>query len=66
MLERHMLVDTQSRMCAYLPTALCRFDVYTISRPAHPLALLSYPLVRFYQGRFGADSTRAVQEALRG
>ena len=41
-----------------------RFEVYTISRPAHPLSLLTYPLTRFYQQKFGRESTRAVVEEL--
>lgn len=36
----------------------------TFSRPAHPLAALSYPLVRFYQRRFGSESALAMAEAM--
>ena len=41
-----------------------RYEVYTISRPAHPLSVVSYPLVRFYQEKFGTDSAAAVVAAL--
>ena len=27
------------------------YDVFTISRPAHPLSIITYPLVRYYQNR---------------
>jgi hypothetical protein len=42
----------------------CRYEVLTFSRPAHPLSIMTYPLVRFYQQKFGADSARAVLTAL--
>lgn len=37
------------------------YEVYTFSKPGHPLALLSYPLVRFLQHRFAHDSINAVR-----
>ena len=27
------------------------FDIFTVSRPAHPVSVMTYPLVRFYQNR---------------
>ncbi|MEW5300212.1 MAG: hypothetical protein WDW36_003158 [Sanguina aurantia] len=36
------------------------FDIYTFSRPAHPLALATYPLVRWYQKQFAQDSSDAM------
>ena len=37
----------------------------TFSRPAHPLAALSYPVVRLLQWRFARDATKAVQREVR-
>jgi hypothetical protein len=42
----------------------CRYDIYTYSRPAHPLAYLGYPVVRFLQQRFRIDSLRTVARAV--
>lgn len=36
----------------------------TFSRPAHPLSLATYPLVRHFQRRFGAESAASVVKAL--
>jgi len=47
---------------ACLPAAT-RYDIYTFSRPDHPLALLGYPVVRMLQQRFRRDSLRAVARA---
>lgn len=40
-----------------------RYDIYTYSRPHHPLALLGYPVVRMLQQRFRRDSLRSVARA---
>jgi len=40
------------------------YGVRTFSRPAHPLALASYPIVRVLQRRFARDSTRAMAEGM--
>jgi len=40
-----------------------RYEIYTFSRPAHPLAFLGYPVVRALQGRFRRDSARSVARA---
>ena len=42
----------------------CRFDIYTISKPATPLAALCYPLLRHYQRRFVRDSMAALQREM--
>jgi Domain of unknown function (DUF1990) len=39
------------------------YDIYTFSRPHHPLAWAGYPLVRALQGAFRAQSARAVARA---
>eukprot|EP00775_Hariotina_reticulata_P007142 gene7142-7357_t len=39
------------------------YDIYTFSRPAHPLAWIGYPVVRHLQQRFRHDSLRAVARA---
>lgn len=36
------------------------YEVTTFSKPDHPLAVLTYPLVRMYQAKFGRDSADAV------
>lgn len=41
----------------------CRYEIYAISRPATLLALASYPLTRYYQGRFRRESMAAVRDA---
>lgn len=45
-------------------TSLHRYEVMTFSRPDHPLATLTYPLVRFYQRKYGNDSAAAMTKAL--
>mmetsp|Transcript_25012 Transcript_25012/g.67988 ORF Transcript_25012/g.67988 Transcript_25012/m.67988 type:complete len:223 (+) Transcript_25012:73-741(+) len=40
------------------------YEVMTFSRPAHPLAMATYPLVRFYQRQYGKDSSVAIVRAL--
>jgi hypothetical protein len=40
-----------------------RYDIYTFSRPAHPLAALGYPVVRALQARFRRESARGVARA---
>jgi uncharacterized protein (UPF0548 family) len=42
------------------------YDLYAVSRPAHPLARLGYPVVRRLQRRFGRDSKRAMAAAVGG
>ncbi|KAG1679615.1 hypothetical protein FOA52_006132 [Chlamydomonas sp. UWO 241] len=42
------------------------FEIYTVSRPAHAVSVLTYPLVRYYQSRFKEESAAAVVEGLRG
>lgn len=52
--------------CSVSPAARhapCRYDIYTFSRPDHPLAVLGYPMVRLLQQRFRHDSLRAVARA---
>ncbi|KAF8068437.1 hypothetical protein HT031_002126 [Scenedesmus sp. PABB004] len=39
------------------------YDIFTFSRPHHPLAWLGYPVVRGLQGQFRAQSARAVARA---
>lgn len=42
------------------------YDIYTISRPATPLAAVSYPVIRLLQKRFQRDSFKAVTAAAAG
>lgn len=42
------------------------YEVYTFSRPAHPLAALGYPVVRALQAAFRRESARAVARAAAG
>jgi hypothetical protein len=42
---------------------MIRYDIYTFSRPDHPLAYLGYPVVRLLQQRFRRDSLRCVARA---
>lgn len=39
------------------------YRILAFSRPAHPLAVLGFPVARIFQKRFGADSTAAMAEA---
>jgi hypothetical protein len=45
---------------------LCRYEVYSVSRPDTPLSTLCYPLLRLYQARFASESGQAVQRIVRG
>lgn len=47
-----------------LAARLCRFDIYTVSKPATPIAALAYPLLRFYQRRFVHDSMAALKREM--
>jgi hypothetical protein len=49
--------------CPVAAASLPRYDIYTFSRPDHPLALLGYPVVRLLQQRFRRDSLRHVARA---
>ena len=42
------------------------YDLWSFSRPGHPLARLAGPYVRRLQRRFAEDSLRAMAEACRG
>lgn len=44
-------------------SSYCRYDIYTFSRPHHPLAFLGYPVVRVLQQQFRQQSMRAVARA---
>lgn len=41
------------------------YEIYTLSRPATPVAALAAPLLRFYQRRFAAESGAAMQREMR-
>jgi uncharacterized protein (UPF0548 family) len=41
------------------------YDLYALSRPAHPLMRLGYPVARRLQRRFARESMRAMAEAVR-
>ncbi len=59
---RHWLTHLLAAWLA-LCTPLARYDIYTYSRPHHPLAFLGYPVVRVLQQRFRSESMRAVARA---
>lgn len=40
------------------------YEIYTLSRPATPLAALAAPLLRHYQRRFAAESAAAMTEKM--
>ena len=42
----------------------CRYEIYTVSKPATPLAKLTYPIVRFQQRKFARCSMRAMAAAI--
>ena len=52
-----------TRPCCSCCCIFCRYDIYTFSRPDHPLAFLGYPVVRMLQQRFRRDSLRSVARA---
>lgn len=39
----------------------CRYDVCAVSRPAHPLAVALFPLVRVCQKRFAYDTLQTMR-----
>lgn len=41
------------------------YDLYSFSRPRHPLARLGYPYARYLQKNFVADSKKAMQRAVK-
>ena len=42
------------------------YDLYSFSRPRHPLARLGYPYARYLQKQFVADSKNAMIRAVKG
>ena len=36
------------------------YAIYTISRPANPISVLTYPLVRYYQDKFRDESCKLM------
>ena len=50
--------------CSLCFDAKRRYEVMTFSRPDHPLSAITYPLVRFYQRRYGNDSALAMAKAV--
>jgi Domain of unknown function (DUF1990) len=42
------------------PESCHRYEIFTISKPATPLARLTYPLVRFHQRHFARQSLRKM------
>jgi hypothetical protein len=40
----------------------CRYDIYSFSKPGHPLCFVTYPLVIALQSKFADDSARAVAQ----
>ncbi len=41
------------------------YDLFAFSKPNHTLARLGYPLTRYLQKRFAADSMEAMQRAVK-
>jgi uncharacterized protein (UPF0548 family) len=39
------------------------YDIFTISRPANPISVLTYPLVRYYQQQFRTESCSLVTQS---
>jgi len=40
------------------------YDILSFSKPQHLLTQLGYPIARYFQGRFAADSTKALLRAI--
>lgn len=60
-LKFEILNIAHSHLCGWL----CRrYEIFTFSKPVHPVAVATYPLVRFYQQKFAQDSTAAVLKGL--
>lgn len=64
-LQGHMLAGEEAFVVEKKSDGTVWFAVNTFSRPAHPLATLSYPAVRLLQWRFARDATKAVQREVR-
>ena len=64
-LEGHMLAGEEAFVVEKKSDGTVWFGVNTFSKPAHPLAALSYPAVRLLQWRFARDATKAVQREVR-
>lgn len=41
-----------------------RYEIYTVSKPATPVAMLALPLLRHYQKKFAAESMAAMQREM--
>jgi hypothetical protein len=42
----------------------CRYEIFTVSKPATPLAQITKPLVRYQQRQFGRQSGHKMAEAV--
>ena len=60
----HLLAGEESFILERRSDDSVWYGVRTFSRPAPPLALASYPIVRVLQRRFARDSTRAMAEGM--
>lgn len=40
------------------------FEIFTLSKPATPIAVIAYPLLRFYQKKFGRDAAKAMKDGM--
>lgn len=54
------LTDPQRPLPFPLTPLPCRYNINTFSKPVHPLAVVFFPILRYYQGRFAHDSARAI------
>ena len=70
MLGQMTVICPNTSTNAYLPggsshhTCPCRYELYSISRPATLDAYLAYPLLRYYQKAFREASIAVVKKAL--
>ena len=63
-LAGHLLAGEESFVVERRDDDSVWYGIQTFSRPAHPLALVTYPAVRLLQRKFAVDSMRVMREGM--
>tara|TARA_B110000977_G_scaffold199990_1_gene289006 strand:- start:1758 stop:2447 length:690 start_codon:yes stop_codon:yes gene_type:complete len=64
-LDGHLLAGEEAFIVELRNDDSVWFGVNTFSKPAHPLAVVSYPVVRLLQWRFAHDATKTMKREVR-
>eukprot|EP00898_Chlorokybus_atmophyticus_P000944 jgi/Chlat1/1850/Chrsp141S02173 len=62
----HMLAGEERVALEHRADDTVWYDISSFSRPGGPLAVVTYPVIRFLQRKFALDSVKSVVEELKG